>query len=459
MLTVVFLSLLACKPATVPDDTGTTDGGTGDGGGWQPGDLVLSDPSWALHDEIESMVWVSWNQDKAGTVHVEYSFENDEWQRTGDKVGVTGRNQVLVVGVPFGTTARWRVVSDAGSSLDGEDFTTGEVPDDLPLASLEVLDEAAVLPTGRYLLGSINAQRGGWTGGNYWAFIVDRQGRPVWAALSPDRDWTIFAQVAVTGDHLLLDQATYWSQWDGGAGSQVIRRYLDEPIEAIATPGLHHAFVQLPDETLAWGSQYHGGGEALVEKAKGSETITTLWTAQGDWPGSGRDPESNGLFYSKERNSYLYSFYTNSSVVEVDRATGESLWWAGEVSGGYSFSPSSAQFTWQHGISYTDAGTLLVSTHKLDNSMTIAREYEVDATNKKLTNIWSYDSGVYADTNGDTWRLSNGNTLHTVGSSGHLFEVDPDSNIVWHLDWNANKLLGRSQLIEDLYALVSPDAK
>lgn len=466
-MTLLTLLLLACTPASVVgDDTGgggdggtSGDGGTGGDGGFTVPDMEISELSWSLHDEVEAMVWVSWAQDQSGQVRVEYSFENDEWHQTREKLGTAGRNQVLVVGVPFGTTASWRVVSEGGVTVEGDPFTTGDVPSDLPLASVEVLEEDKLLPTGKYLLSSINADRGGWTGGDYWTFIVDRKGRPVWASLAPNRHWTIFAQVALSGDHILWDEATYWSDWDSGAGSTVHRTYLDQEIEEIATPGLHHAFVQLPDDTLAWGSQYHGGGEALVERAPGSDVVTTVWTASGEWPGSGRDPESNGLFYDAERNSYLYSYYTNSSVVEVDRATGKSLWWAGEVGGGYAFSPSTTQFTWQHGISYTEAGTLLVSTHKQDGSMTIAREYEVDHENETLNHVWSYDSGVYADTNGDTWRLENGNTLHLVGSSGHLFEVAADSSIVWHLDFNANKLLGRGQLIEDLYDLVSPEAR
>jgi hypothetical protein len=70
--------------------------------------------------------------------------------------------------------------------------------------------------------------------------------------------------------------------------------------------------------------------------------------------------------------------------------------------------------------------------------------------------VWVFDPGVEADTNGDAWRLDNGNTLHVVGSSGNLYEVGPDSEVLWHLDFGGTHLLGRGEFIEDLYALVKP---
>jgi hypothetical protein len=66
-----------------------------------------------------------------------------------------------------------------------------------------------------------------------------------------------------------------------------------------------------------------------------------------------------------------------------------------------------------------------------------------------------------ADTNGDTHRLPNGNTLHAVGSSGEIKEVMSDGAVVWHARFpNRNgKLVGRVEWINDLYALVSDDAR
>ncbi len=309
-------------------------------------------------------------------------------------------------------------------------------------------------------MSSINQQSGGWVSGTYWTFVIDRQGRPIWAQAAPQGHWTLFSQVSVTGDYFLWDEATYWSNWDSGRGSSVHKAYLDREIQEITTPGLHHAFVQLPDESLVWGSQNHGGGEALVEKANGAgddDEGTVLWTCEDDWPHSGHC-ESNGLFYAVDRDAFLYSFYTNNSLVEVDHATGRSSWWAGEVRDGYAFDPTDSQFSWQHGITYNGDGHLMVSTHSRGGSMTtLVREYEVDHEASTLRQTWSYDANVFASTNGDAWRLPNGNTLHLLGSAGELKEVTDDGTVVWHVDWHSEKLLGRGQFVNDLYTLISPE--
>jgi len=327
------------------------------------------------------------------------------------------------------------------------------------------------LQNGNYLLTSINRDTGGWTGGQYWSMIIDRQGRPVWAQAAPNGHWTLFSQISVSGDYLLWNEATYWSSWQGdGEDSTVHRTYLDEEIEVIATPGLHHAFVQMPDDTLVWGSQAHGGGESLRKKGPGDSEDVEIWNCQQDWPGV-NGCESNGIFYSAERDTFLYSFYTNDTMVEVAHSqevwgeqAGESLWWAGTVHDDgerrYSFSPPDSQYSWQHGVSYTETGSLLVSTESSancgNNCTTMVREYHVNHKERTLEEIWSYSSGVYAGTNGDAWRLDNGNTLHLVGSAGHIKEVDDNGQTVWHLDYNGSHLIGRGEFIEDLYSLVKP---
>jgi hypothetical protein len=367
-----------------------------------------------------------------------------------------GENTRLLVGIPFGLDADWAVVSGDGR-VDGSAIRTADAPPNLPQATLYDSDPSAWVEGDNYLLSSINQNDGGWTGGTYWTFIMDRQGRMVWARPTPSRHWTLFAQVSVTGDHILWDESTLWSSFDGGAGSKVHRTYLDQEIEVVATPGLHHAFVELPDGTLTWGSQDHGGGEALVELAPGADDETVLWTCSDDWPGSGGGCESNGIYYSPERNTYLYSFYTNSSLVEVDRETGESLWWAGEVDGGYEFDPPEGEFTWQHGVSWTDAGTLLLSTESVRGpNTTLVREYEVDEDEGVLRQIWYHDSDIYAQTNGQAWRLDNGNTLHVIGSASAIKEITVDNEEVWSLKFPSDRLLGHGEFIDDLYDLVSP---
>jgi hypothetical protein len=470
----ILIFLLACQPVQVNDDTGepstnpdtdtdtdTDTNDTNDTNDTTPGPVDgFGNLSADLHDEHESVVLAGWEQDESGTVHIEYSFENDEWHSTPSYPTTAGNHAIPLLGIPYEMDVQWRLVVESADtfkpqSLDGEAITT----EDYPNLPEPVLVNASNEPdqwleSGNYLLTSINSSSGGWTGGTYWTVIYDREGRLVWAQKAPQSHWTLFAQVAVSGDHILWDEATYWSDWDGGAGSTVHRVHLDSEIDEISTPGLHHAFVQLPDETLVWGSQNHGGGEALVEQAMGSTNEQVLWTCNEDWANSG-NCESNGLFYVESTNSFLYSFYTNNSLVEVSRDTGESMWWAGDVRNGYEFDPADSEFEWQHGVSYTETGTLLVSTEAVNNSgyTTMVREYTVDHDSETLTEVWNFDPDVYAGTNGDAWRLENGNTLHVIGSAGHVVEVNPDSEVIWHLNFGDDHLMGRGEFINDLYTL------
>ena len=135
------------------------------------------------------------------------------------------------------------------------------------------------------------------------------------------------------------------------------------------------------------------------------------------------------------------------------------LWWAGGVNGGYAFDPVESPFEFQHGVSYTDAGTLLPHSggHGM-GAVQMAREYELDHDAQVLREVWNQgmEEDEQGGLNGDVWRLPGGNTLHTLGSGGMVKEIAPDGTVVWFLDYDAERLMGRSTFIDDLYALVSP---
>lgn len=432
--------------------------------------LELTTGEWRLHDVIESMVYVSWEQSAAAPAWVEYTFEDDRWYATPRFDADAGAHEQILLGIPFGSEVRWRVVAEAGGeevSAEGEMAVTGPVPPGLPVGVITASEPGAWDPSGNYFLSSICQATGSWNPGNYWTFIVDRRGRPVWANVAPDEHWTIFAQLSRDGTAILWDESTYWLNWGSnhGIGSKIHRQYLDEEIEVRPADGIVHAFVELPDGTLAWGSEFHvQGTEALVELAPGEDEATVVWTCADDYPGSpAAYCSSNGLFYEASTDSYLYSFWDESVVVEVDRASGENLWWAGGIPGGYQFVPPTSRFDFQHGVSYTDDGTLLLHSGQGmggGGHGVSAREYEVDHDAETLTEVWRHESdggglgmGVL---NGDVWRLAGGNTLHTLGSGGLVKEITPDGEEVWVLDFQSERLLGSSALIEDLYDLVSP---
>jgi hypothetical protein len=452
--------------------SGRDDSGTPDDSGTSPtetiGTITKNGITVWLDPKVKSMVWVQWVQAADAMAHVEYSFDDGVWLSSPTEPAPSGTNKRILVGIPFDTLTQVRLVADGASDIEGPSPRTGPNPRfddrDLPKAALLEADEGQWYSSGKYLITSINDHDGGWRGGTYYTIVLDRQGRTVWAHAAPDTHWTLYVTIdPITRDHFVWDESTKWSDFgDDGDSSLLHRWYLDKEIATIPAKGLHHEWVELPDGTLAWGSQSpdHSTTEALVELAPGAEDPVPIWTCDGSWPGfTGVSCESNGLYYQASTNTYLYSFYTNNSLVEVDRVTGSSLWWAGAVQGGNTFDPTDSQFSWQHGVSYTPTGTLLVSTKSSVGGAgitTYVREYDVDHSDDTLHEVWHCDSGVFASTNGDAWRLPNDNTLHVIGAAGQIKEYLPDCTVVWHLDFGDDFLLGRGEFIDDLYSLVSP---
>ena len=88
-------------------------------------------------------------------------------------------------------------------------------------------------------------------------------------------------------------------------------------------------------------------------------------------------------------------------------------------------------------------------------------EFEIDRTNKRLVEKWSYSAGTeWALSRGMAIKLANGNVLGNYGTGGAIREITPDKRTVFHVKFDvatgndyANKMVGHNVLIDDLYAL------
>ena len=141
-------------------------------------------------------------------------------------------------------------------------------------------------------------------------------------------------------------------------------------------------------------------------------------------------------------------------MLEVDVATGEELRWFGYVPGSWSFEPPESAFVYQHGVTYTPEGTLLVSS-QVDRSSYegVVREYAVDEDDQVLREVWSHGEGdgITARYAGEAHRLPGGNTLHNTGTTPRVREITPEGEVAWDLSFDGDKLIGRTTWLEDLY--------
>jgi hypothetical protein len=124
-------------------------------------------------------------------------------------------------------------------------------------------------------------------------------------------------------------------------------------------------------------------------------------------------------------SNIIVSFRNISTVIVIERASGEITWKLG--------APPLAQ---QHAPVPLENGNLLIfdnGTHRLDHPVPFSRVIEVDMATKEI--VWTYQEGYvsefFSPFISNAQRLPNGNTLICEGSFGRIFEVTRDGEVVW----------------------------
>jgi hypothetical protein len=468
--------LFACSGATLGTDADSglvtdtlTDTGATDTGATDTGDGSLG---WRVHDTLGTLVYATWTQADATTGYVEYSFDDGVWLQSPERDIAAGAQEQLLLGIPYETQVTLRLVTPAGTSAEVVAETADE-PLGLPVPELVSTDPSQHDPGGRYYFTSINGDSGGWTGGDYWKLIIDRQGRIVWAQVTPSEHWTIWVGPSKNGVDLMWDEATVWV-WSTEQESQVHRVKIDGTVvESVETPGLHHAWDELSDGTLIWGS-YRNSNEEWLERRSPDGATETVWKCsefeveqQGE---TGRSCHSNSWWWDAASDTYLVSFPSSAgdvkdTVLHVDNAGATLSTW-GQLSD-WSFDEPAHTFDYQHGVTFTPDGNLLVSSklhesnpfYERSNDTLAVREYRLDYDTQTLHEVWSFgeDQGIAGNTAGEAHRLPSGNTLHNYGSGARTREITASGDLVWDLKWadgdteGRGRLQGRGTWLADLY--------
>ncbi len=439
-----------CGPGDSALDTDT-------GPGWSPASGLSAD----VEGTIGTLVTARWEQHEACDGHVAYRFDDEDWLTSPDLRWEPGAAERLVLGVPYATELELRLELDCEQgpwTSAGVTTQTDPLPEGLPHAGLLTEVEGAWDPSWPYILTSIDSREDAARPDDTWTIIVDRAGRTVWALPTPSFRITMSPRVAVDDASLLIDLDSFWGIFDGGAASQVMRvDLLGNELGRYDTPGLHHPFTELDDGSIAWAAV--GGMTETIEVLDPAGEQRTLWSCYGfhQQVGSILPCAANTLNWSAARGSYLISFYSTDTVVEVDAADGATLRWFGQLPGSYAFDPLDSAFYWQHGAVFTEQGSLLLSTLNGEpGDETLVREYELDDDAQVLRQVWTFGEGqgVYGDEMGEAWRLPNGNTMHNSGTAQRLREITPEGQVVWDLGWSRGSFIGRSVGIQDLYSLV-----
>jgi len=338
--------------------------------------------------------------------------------------------------------------------------TTGALPAALPRPTI-VSYNAALASSAKWMFGSVEDSVGGCTnrncyfsGGLFWVYIMDRQGRIVWYfADGTSNAATGFQRIARDGEYIWIDKAR-----TGTRG--VVKMTLDRQyMETIALP-ISDA-IDVTDD----GAVLFDTNGTLRELARGSTTPRTIWTC-----GTGfGNCYSNTINWNKADNTVLMSFPEPNTVAQINRQTGELVASYGDRSGSYTFSPSTWSMEWQHFPNISATGTLMVSSHlpmfpegsSAGPMQHAFIEFDIDRTGRRLVERWSYSAGTeWALSRGMVIKLPNGNYLGNYGTGGAIREITPDKQTVFHVKFDvatgsdyANKMVGHNVLVDDLYAL------
>ena len=462
--------LIACTGSPASDDTtaldpsdstASSDTAAPDDTADPTDDVEIADLAVTVHDQMGSILEVTWTQSAAATSWLEFSFDEDQWLISPPTKRSAGAAEERVLGAPFGVEVQLRLAWEGGVS-ETITATTDPLPAGAPTTSWLEGDAEKWDDSSPWVLTCMFGHTADIDGA--WSFIVDRQGRVVWAKEADTSRINMQTQLSSDGTEILIDQNSFWAIFDGGASAQVDRVDIGgSVIETVQTPLMHHPFTELPDGTIAYGAVQGGFfEEELLQVIHPDGSEETLWSCSEFLDAEGRNPDSycgsNTLSYSAATNTFLYSFFSLETVIEIDPDTGETNRYFGHTGAdAWGFDPPESAFWWQHGAYYTDTGTVLLSSKvEDDGEETVLREYALDEQNHALVEVFSFGEGegIYGDTMGEADYTPGGHILHNYGSSPRLREVSLDGEVVWDIKWDA-QFIGRSTPLPDLYALRS----
>lgn len=436
--------------------------GASNGGGGDTGDTATVPVEGfvlTLDDAMVTLIHAAWTDPGASDSWVEYRFDGGPWV----EAPAVAPGVASVLGVPSETKVEARAVAVVGGQTrmsPSASITTGTLPRDLPLPTIDVYDPTLAYDAPWVM---ISVDGGDYTySPPYWIEIFDREGRVVWYQKTPNDMMTFYATPAHDGTHIWWEGDNIFGM--GSADPYVVRQTLDGRwVQQQDVPGMGQAIAEGPADQFYYELRSGRSGHGL-NRLDPDGTATTVWDC-GAWVSEhglrSSDCYMNTCNWSESHNSVLASMFEANTVFEIDLDTQEPIRQMGQITEGdpYAFSPADSVFDYQHNVYWTAADTLMASTHIRGRSgVQVAAEYSVDDDTKTLTRIWEYVStDMWATQVGEAVRLPNGNTMQGYGQDGGAREVTMDGDIAWQATWEKDaqgyRVVGHLSLIEDLYAL------
>ena len=413
----------------------------------------LSDVRASVSEHIATVVNVSWNTSEATRGFVEFGPTPHLDSSTPLEADKDTEHRVPLVGLKADTEYFYRVVLEDEQASEVASITTGSLPLDLPVLTGggEGNDLFTIVP----VLGASTA-----------VTILDPDGEIVWY-YKDDRALDFYrGRLSVDGKSIVYNAGSV--SGDPADNSELVRVSLDgSESTSISVPLLAHDFVEHPDGTFgAIVVEYRDfegtelRGDKIVEVASdGTQTtVFSVWDCFDPAEVTGDDVDhgwtfANALDYDPEEDAYYLGMRNFSSIVKVNRQSGECEWVLGYYGSTFDFASGSARFLHQHQFEIKGNRALV-----FDNEGSTAREsrvieYELDFENMVATEVWTYlsDPVVYTFVLGEPARLENGDTFVNWSAAGQIERVSADGESLWKVNSEAGYIFGFSTLAKSPY--------
>jgi hypothetical protein len=142
---------------------------------------------------------------------------------------------------------------------------------------------------------------------------------------------------------------------------------------------------------------------------------------------------ANAIEIDEDGNLMLSSRHMDE-ITKIDRKTGQIIWRLGGLNNQFTFTNDTIQFSHQHDIRRTSAGTYTLfdngNLHTKGGIFSRALEYKIDEVEMTVTKLWEFrhSPDLVGEAMGGVQRLPNGNSLICWGACDEVAITEVDKN-------------------------------
>jgi hypothetical protein len=422
--------------------------------------------SGSVNDDIVTVAEVRWSTAQPSVGYVSYGKTPSLGENTRvEAVAATSHTQSLI-GLSADTLYHYRVITwdghDAGTSPI-QTLRTPPLPAEIPsftvtgeTASNDGFDEMTLLPV---------------IGDRTVVSVVTSSGEVVWYHPVDDDRSATRAWFSRDGTSIL-----YNALGSGAAASDsaIVRVALDgSSVDSTPLPNAGRDFLELPGGTLAAlvtdERDFEGDplrGDQIVEVAADGDT-TPVWSSwdcfdPADFPGDGSNGEWTGAVAlafddgdddTDGDDAYYVSLRSLSTIVKVERATGDCSWVFGEADSTIELTDGSDAFQHPGGFFASAKKLIVIDSDGAGNDASRMIDYTLDleAGTATSTRTYSPNPTLHVDDLGSVMPLTNDRVMLNWSTTGKLQVVGEMGDVLWSLSADKTATFGHHSKTDRLY--------